>query len=126
MIKLIQHFAIDTYSSLTSVNDATSSAYNFSQTNLAWETDKQKYKPTQYQISQIAPPPNWALRYPNGQYTADYPPPDLSNWEGFMVWMHVAALSDFRKIWGRNDQQDLTLGRWRITVDMSTLRIIEL
>ena len=36
-----------------------------------------------------------------------------------MVWMHVGALPDFRKIWGRNDSSDLPAGRWRVTIDMS-------
>ena len=36
-----------------------------------------------------------------------------------MVWMRVAALPDFRKIWGRNDNDVLQPGRWRIQIDMS-------
>lgn len=69
------------------------------------------------------PPPNWSLRYPDGKYTDEYPAPDLSNMERFMVWMHVAALPDFRKIWGRNDQDSLQVGRWRISIDMSKIYI---
>ncbi|KAI8083342.1 ligand-effect modulator 3 family [Gilbertella persicaria] len=87
--------------------------------NIAWPSDKQKYGRTQYQPSEIVPPPNWAQRYPNGQYTNEYPPPDLSTQERFMVWMHVAALPDFRKIWGRNDTLDLPAGRYRAYVDMN-------
>jgi hypothetical protein len=41
-----------------------------------------------------------------------------------MVWMHVAALPDFRKIWGRNDNEKLTPGRWRISIDMSKFYLI--
>jgi hypothetical protein len=62
---------------------------------------------------------NWATRYPNGSYTQDYPPPDLSTMERLMVWMHVAALPDFRKIWARNDDENLGVDRWRISIDMS-------
>lgn len=36
-----------------------------------------------------------------------------------MVWMHVAALPDFRKIWARNDVETLEAGRWRVGIDMS-------
>jgi hypothetical protein len=111
---------------LVSVNGNTQSTYNFSRTNIAWPTDKKKYGPTQYPISDIVPPPNWALRYPDGKYTADYPPPDLSTQERFMVWMHVAALPDFRKIWGRNDNDKLTPGRWRISIDMSKFLYIKI
>ncbi|KAL0138954.1 LEM3/CDC50 family protein [Mucor lusitanicus] len=107
----------DTASDLTSVDSQTPQTYVLSPHNIAWPSDQQKYGPTKYQTSEIAPPPNWALRYPNGQYTDEYPPPDLSTQERFMVWMHVAALPDFRKIWARNDTQDLQAGRWRISID---------
>ncbi|KAI7897015.1 ligand-effect modulator 3 family [Mucor mucedo] len=107
----------DTASNLTSV-DATGT-YEMTTKGIAWPTDKQKYGPTKYQISEIVPPPNWALRYPNGQYTEEFPPPDLSTQDRFMVWMHVAALPDFRKIWARNDDQDLPAGRWRVSIDMN-------
>ncbi|KAF7731669.1 hypothetical protein EC973_008839 [Apophysomyces ossiformis] len=109
----------DTASNLTSVNAPQPMVYPFSNTGIAWPTDKQKYQPTHYSISQIAPPPNWALRYPNGSYTQQYPPPDLTKMERLMVWMHVAALPDFRKIWARNDQDDLVAGRWRVHIDMN-------
>ncbi|KAI9487283.1 MAG: ligand-effect modulator 3 family [Benjaminiella poitrasii] len=108
----------DTASDLISV-DNNSQIFAMSPHNIAWPSDKQKYGPTKYQISQIAPPPNWALRYPNGEYTEEYPPPDLATQERFMVWMHVAALSDFRKIWARNDTSNLESGRWRVSIDMN-------
>lgn len=112
---------LDTISNFTTLEQPGNS-YNFSRNNIAWPTDKQKYGPTKYQISQIAPPPNWAQRYPNGQYTEQYPPPNLATQERFMVWMHVAALPDFRKIWGRNDETDLPAGRYRAYIDMSKSR----
>ncbi|RCH78470.1 hypothetical protein CU098_000780, partial [Rhizopus stolonifer] len=107
----------DTISNFTSVSDP-SLTYHMSSRNIAWPSDKQKYAETTYQTSAIVPPPNWIKRYPNSEYTSDYPPPDLSQDEHFMVWMHVAALPDFRKIWGRNDTSDLSAGRWRVTLDM--------
>jgi hypothetical protein len=110
---------IDTVSNLTSVDAPQPSTYEMTTRGIAWPTDKQKYGPTKYEISAIVPPPNWALRYPNGQYTEEFPPPDLSTQERFMVWMHVAALPDFRKIWQRNDTADLPAGRWRLSIDMS-------
>ncbi|KAI9259727.1 cell cycle control protein [Helicostylum pulchrum] len=109
----------DTASNLTSVDAPTDMTFVMSTKNIAWPTDKQKYGLTKYQTSQIVPPPNWALRYPDGQYTDEYPPPDLTNMERLMVWMHVAALPDFRKIWARNDTHDLQAGRWRVSIDMN-------
>ncbi|KAI9008999.1 ligand-effect modulator 3 family [Phycomyces nitens] len=109
----------DTFSNMTRIDGNSATLYEFSSTNVAWPTDTEKYKTTAYSIDEIAPPPNWVLRYPNGKYDQDHPPPDLSTMERFMVWMHVAALPDFRKLWGRNDNQDLDAGRWRILVDMN-------
>lgn len=115
---------LDTASDLTSL-DSTGSAYTFQRTGIAWPTDKQKYKVTSYQNSAIVPPPNWALRYPGGKYTDQYPAPDLSNMERLMVWMHTAALPDFRKIWARNDKDTLNTGRWRVSIDLSKVVFME-
>lgn len=70
-------------------------------------------------MDEIVPPPNWQPRYPNGRFTEEFPPPDLKSMENFQVWMHMAALPDFRKIWARNDQDDLQAGRWRAYIDMN-------
>ncbi|ORZ02769.1 ligand-effect modulator 3 family [Syncephalastrum racemosum] len=109
----------DTRSNLTRIDNNVMTTYSFDTTNLAWPTDKHKYGKTQYPSSSLAPPPNWATRYPNGRYDDTHPPPDLSKDESFMVWMRMAALPDFRKIWGRNDAQTLEQGRYRISIDMN-------
>ncbi|KAG2173147.1 hypothetical protein INT43_004520 [Umbelopsis isabellina] len=108
----------DTISNLTSVNgNGGAQTYTFDSSNIAWSSDLQKYGKTQYSPSQIVPPPNWALQYPNGQYSDQNPPPDISKDQHLMVWMRTAALPDFRKIWGKNENTDLPAGRWRVFVD---------
>lgn len=42
--------------------------------------------------------------------------PDLSTWERFQVWMRVAGLPTFRKLWGRNDAQPMPAGVWEIDI----------
>jgi hypothetical protein len=117
ILKLVFH--LDTISDLAAVNSNGLQNYTFDSTNIAWPSDFQKYGKTQYAVSQVVPPPNWALQYPNGQYNDQYPPPDISKDQHLMVWMRTAALPDFRKIWGKNETTDLPAGRWRIMVDSS-------
>ncbi|CAG8434508.1 674_t:CDS:2 [Scutellospora calospora] len=84
---------------------------------IAWPSDKQKYGKTNYQLNQIIPPPDWASAYPNGTYTADTPPPDLSTDEHFQVWMRTAGLPDFRKLYSRNDTNVLQAGLYEVWAD---------
>lgn len=111
----------DTFSNLTALNPPSGSAlsYNFSQQGIAWPNEAKKYASQPgYNISDIAPPPNWAMRFPNG-YTADQPPPNLRADEHFQNWMRTAGLPTFTKLYGRNDQDQLIEGRYQITINMS-------
>ncbi|KAI9006953.1 ligand-effect modulator 3 family [Hyaloraphidium curvatum] len=42
--------------------------------------------------------------------------PDLDTWERLQVWMRVAGLPTFRKLWGRNDAQTMPSGTWEIDI----------
>lgn len=66
----------------------------------------------------VVPPPNWALAYPNG-YTNQTGFPNLNTNEHFQVWMRVAALPTFRKLWARNDQEVMARGTYRVVAYMS-------
>ena len=112
---------IDTFSNLTLLNppSGASSTYNFTANGIAWPQEAKKYAAVPgYNISQIVPPPNWAVKFPNG-YTTDQPPPNLRADEHFQNWMRTAGLPTFTKLYGRNDQDELSKGRYQITVEMS-------
>jgi hypothetical protein len=114
--------SIDTFSNLTLLNppSGASSTYNFTEKGIAWPDEAKKYaQQPGYNLSEIVPPPNWAVRFPNG-YTTDQPPPNLHVDEHFQNWMRTAGLPTFTKLFGRNDQDELLQGRYQITVNMST------
>jgi len=101
--------------------------YTFSSTGIAWPGEAKKYvsspiAPTGgYQnLSGIVPPPNWAKRFPNN-YTENNPPPDLRTDERFQNWMRTAGLPTFTKLWGRNDNQTMQQGTYRIIIGLSAL-----
>ncbi|KAL7922037.1 LEM3 family [Trichoderma austrokoningii] len=97
-------------------SDQTETYFMENNTNIAWSSDKDLYNPTKYKPSDVLPPPNWRLRYPNN-YTDDNPPPDLKTWEAFQVWMRTAGLPTFSKLYQRNDTQAMTAGRYQIIID---------
>ncbi|CAO3645115.1 unnamed protein product [Cunninghamella echinulata] len=90
----------DSFSGLRLLNPANTSNdskfYNFSSSNIAWPSDRQRYKPTQMPAESIIPPPNWIRRYP--QYTVGNifnPQED----EHFQVWMRTSWYPTFRKLY---------------------------
>ncbi|KAI8998902.1 transcription regulator [Trametes punicea] len=108
----------DSFSGLALTTDFTQT-YNFSEKGIAWPGESKKYATAPgYDLSQITPPPNWALRFPQG-YTNNTPPPNLKEDEHFQNWMRTAGLPTFTKLWGRNDNQKLLKGRYQITVNLN-------
>lgn len=86
-------------------------------TNISWESDKKLYGESKYSSnwSQVAVPPNWHLRYPNGYSDAWHP--DLVNDEQFQVWMRLAGLPTFSKLTQRNDTATMIVGRYSVDID---------
>lgn len=120
------------YPDITLLNPAGGGAarnISFSDTGIAWSSDAALYGPTQYQLGsdglyEVVPPPNWRLRYPDGNYTADAPPPNLNIDEAFQVWMRTAGLPTFSKLALRNDNASMPLGDYLLTIDDGTRSLL--
>ncbi|KAG0003863.1 hypothetical protein BGZ79_010935 [Entomortierella chlamydospora] len=109
----------DTISNLVAVGGGAVN-FDFQSTGIASAADHGKYTKYGYtDLSQILPPANWRLRYPNGMYTADFPPPDISQDEHFQVWMRTAGWPTFLKTYGRNNVDTLKAGNYTMTIDMN-------
>ncbi|MCJ1340340.1 hypothetical protein MMC09_005634 [Bachmanniomyces sp. S44760] len=92
--------------------------YAMTDKGISWSTDAALYGPTQYNFDQIAVPPNWAKRWPNG-YSQEDPPPNLKEDEAFQVWMRTAGLPAFSKLARRNDNQTMVTGRYQLDIQMN-------
>ncbi|KAF9186312.1 hypothetical protein BGZ51_002891 [Haplosporangium sp. Z 767] len=93
-------------------------SYILTSSGISWKSDARKYGPTTYtNFSMIRPPPNWG-NFPNG-YSAESPPIDPSKDEHFQVWMRTAGLPNFRKLYSKNEQDDLLSGTYTMDIDMN-------
>lgn len=110
-----------------SIDGEQNQTYPLSENNIAWSGLAKQYvaSPSYASPSDVLPPPNWAERYPNG-YTDETGFPNLAEDEHFQVWMRVAALPTFRKLWGRNDDDVMAAGTYRILINMSKSSATEL
>ncbi len=112
----------DTFSSpvLLNVQDGSNDNETYvmqNRTNIAWNSDKALYGnfPSTMKYSDVAPPPNWAHRFPHG-YTDSNPPPNLAEDEPFMVWMRTAGLPTFSKLAQRNDTTAMRSGTYQVDI----------
>ena len=90
--------------------------YNMTAKGIAWSSDASLYGKSAYQPNQVAPPPNWMKRYPDGYNDDTFPLPDLHGDEGFQVWMRTAGLPTFSKLALRSDDSVMRSGRYQITI----------
>ena len=81
---------------------------------ISWDSDKDLYHPTKYQWSDVLVPPNWQKRYPDGYTEQNHP--NLREDEHFQVWMRLAGLPTFSKLYMRNDNEDMAAGTYRINI----------
>ena len=94
--------------------------YKMTNVGISWDSDKKLYGKYGYPEDQIAPPPNWAPRWGDAGYTKDNPPPDISLYEEFQVWMRTAGLPAFSKLALRNDKDTMKQGRYQVDINLST------
>lgn len=95
--------------------------YEMSEKGLVWPGEMEKYIRSKYRWDEVAPPPNWQnatgrFGVPTGMYTEE----NFFNPEGnehFAVWMRTAGLPVIRKLYMRNDNDDLVVGRYRVQVE---------
>jgi hypothetical protein len=89
--------------------------YPMTNKGIAWSSDGELYRKTEYTRDQVEPPPNWIKRYPNG-YTKENDIPDISQYEEFQVWMRTAGLPTFSKLARRNDDEPMKAGTYQIDI----------
>ncbi|KAK9376732.1 ligand-effect modulator 3 family [Lipomyces chichibuensis] len=90
--------------------------YVMTDKGIAWSSDKKRFKKTQYKASEVVPPPNWILSYPDG-YT-DENLPDISQWESLQNWIRTAGLPTFSKLVLRNDTEKMQVGIYEMDIGM--------
>ncbi|GMK54001.1 hypothetical protein CspeluHIS016_0105870 [Cutaneotrichosporon spelunceum] len=116
----------DTYGTdlvlLNDPNGQQNATYSFTEKNIAWHGLAKQYVDVPSlpdgNPQNLLPPPNWAERYPNGYQTVE-DIPNLKDDEHFQVWMRVAALPTFRKLWMRNDNDVMSAGTYEILINMN-------
>ena len=105
----------DTFSMPKKVGGPTNVTYPMTNKGIAWSSDRNIYKPTEYKWYEVAPPPNWKEKYPDN-YTEENPPPNIQEDEEFQVWMRTAGLPTFSKLARRNDNLTMEAGIYQLEI----------
>ena len=105
-------------------SNAGDAEYAMTDQGIAWSSDKDLYKVTNYTEDQVVPPPNWRLQYPS--YNDTFPLPNIHTWEAFQVWMRTAGLPTFSKLALRNDTATMRSGSYYVEVNDCKILDLEL
>lgn len=106
----------DTFASTLAAVNGSSTNYEMTTKGIAWNGNKNRYKKTKYDWTQIVPPPNWYKQFPNGYNSTNVP--DISTWEEFQNWMFTSAFPDFNKMAMRNDKDAIEEGIYEVTIGL--------
>lgn len=107
----------DTIGGLLQMNgDNPVDPFYFPPKDIAWPLEKDRYGPSQYDISNVRPPPFWVnnreLVNDQGQYISL---PNFSYDERFQNWIKVSGLPTFRKTYGKC-LQTIPSGTYRVLI----------
>lgn len=100
---------------LINVND-NSNNYSLTNKGINWHTDRNRFKKTHYNYTQIAPPPYWEKQFPNGYNETNVP--NIQEWEEFQNWMRPPAFHKSAKLIRRNQNDTLKAGEYQINIGL--------
>lgn len=106
----------DTYGSTLAAVNGSDNDYTMTNSGIAWASNNNRFKKTEYDYRDIVPPPNWAKKFPNGYNSTNVP--DILKWEEFQNWMFTSALPDFYKLALRNNNDALQSGVYEVTIGL--------
>lgn len=107
----------DTFAKVFAAANDDTEDYELTNKKISWSIDRHRYKKTQYNASEIVPPPNWRGMFPDG-YT-DENIPDLHTWEEFQVWMRTAPFAKFYKLALKNETAPLPSGTYSMSINLN-------
>ncbi|ODV90693.1 hypothetical protein CANCADRAFT_24040 [Tortispora caseinolytica NRRL Y-17796] len=108
----------DTYTNPILLNPDASSSSSYGETyymtnkDISWPSSSQRFRKTEYNYTQVVPPPNWALRYPDGYTEENFL--DLSTAYELQNWMEISGLPAFSKLALVNRTATMQSGTYQI------------
>lgn len=106
----------DTFASTFKAVNGTSPDFEMTNQGIAWSTNKNRYKKTKYNYTQIVPPPNWVKMFPLGYNETNVP--DILTWAEFQNWMYTSAFQDFRKLALQNTTLTMPAGTYQVDIGL--------
>ncbi|KAJ3096828.1 hypothetical protein HDU97_005496 [Phlyctochytrium planicorne] len=108
---------------ISDLKSSTGEIIKFDESQIAWPADAEKFKTASFATDadinvKVYPPPQWVKGFPGADFSKGYTPanfPDISKLKRLQVWMRPAGLPNFRKIWGKYDN-NIPKGTYSITI----------